>query len=207
MTNGSTRLRRTTGVLAMLGGAAWVAAVLIHAAQPSGCVGDSCFDSPMRESTAATSWLVGLAGALLLVSGAGLLQVIRRHDGLGWTGRVGAGLCVLGIAVLALAVTLQALDADGDFTYMPHLVVPGMAGLALGAVLVGWTVVRSTAVPRWAGVALILGALLLVLANEQTDAVLLAIPFGLAWAATGVAVAASRASASDNRVSSVAGRP
>jgi hypothetical protein len=38
-------------------------------------------------------------------------------------------------------------------------------------------------------VLLIVGAALMVLSNEQTSTVLLVIPFGLAWAATGLALA------------------
>jgi hypothetical protein len=51
---------------------------------------------------------------------------------------------------------------------------------------VGWTVLRSGILPTWLGVALLVSALLLPAANEQTSAVLLAIPFGLAWATTGL---------------------
>jgi hypothetical protein len=42
----------------------------------------------------------------------------------------------------------------------------------------------SGVVPPWLGLALLGGALLLLATNEQTSAVLLAIPFGLAWTAT-----------------------
>ena len=80
----------------MLGGAAWVAAALTHAAQPEGCVGDSCAGSPMREATTATSVLVALAAVLMLASGIGLLLAVRRTGHLGRTGVVGAGLCAPG---------------------------------------------------------------------------------------------------------------
>ena len=72
---------------------------------------------------------------------------------------------------------------------MPWLVGPGVVALAIGIALVGWTLLRSPAVPRWAGVLLIVGAALMALSNEQTSMVLLVIPFGLAWAATGIALA------------------
>lgn len=182
-------LATVTGACAVLGGAAWVTACVIHASQPSGCVGDTdCARVSMREATSATSLLLAVTGALLVASGAGLLTMIRRRDRLGRATVTGAVLCVLGVGVLAVAVTVQAVFFDDDFSYMPFLVVPGVALLCVGLALVAWTVMRSGLLPRWVGAALLGGAVLLPAANEQTDAVLLAVPFGLAWMATGVAV-------------------
>ena len=180
------RLPTATGIAAVLGGAAWVAAALVHASQPVGCVGDACSGTPMRESTTATTVLFGLAALLMLASGFGLLLVVRRAGALGWTGTTGAALCAAGAATLAVAVTVQGTVAGGDWGWMPWFVGPGVLLLAVGAVLVGWTVLRSPAVPRWVGASLILGAALLALSNEQTAAILLAVPFGVAWAAMGV---------------------
>lgn len=185
---GSPRLARATAVLAMLGGAAWTAAAVTHAAQPVGCVGDGCLSSSMREATTVTTVLVALAAGLMLTSGVGLLAVVRRTGPLGRAGTAGAVLCGLGALTLAVAVALQELVADGDFAWMPWFVGPGVVAIAVGGGLVGWTVLRSPAVPRWAGAALILGAGLMLLSNEQTATVLLAVPFGLAWAATGAAL-------------------
>ena len=58
----------------------------------------------------------------------------------------------------------------------------------MGLALVAWTVLRSRVVPTWAGVGLLVGAVLLLGTNEQTAAVLLAVPFGVAWLATGAAL-------------------
>lgn len=181
-------LERTTGVLAMLGGVAWVAAALTHAAQPTGCVGDGCLSSSMREASTTTTGLVAVAAVLMAASGLGLLQVVRRRGRLGRPGTIGAGLCTAGIVSLTLGVALQAADADDDFEWMPYFVGPGVVAIAVGAALVGWVVVRSSVVPRWAGAAVIVGAVLILLGNEQTAAVLLFVPFGLAWAATGAAL-------------------
>lgn len=206
------RRARATAVLAMLGGVAWVAAAVTHATQPAGCVGDGCLTSSMRESTTATTALIVLAALLMLASGVGLLGEVRSTGPLGRVGTIGAALCGLGTLSLATGVALQQLAADGDFDRMPWFVGPGVALIALGAGLVGWTVLRSSVVPRWAGAALIVGAALLILANEQTAAVLLAVPFGLAWSTTGAAlllrptrVAGSRATTTDNHVSGVGG--
>lgn len=184
--DGRDRLPAVTGILAVLGGAAWVAAAVVHASQPTGCVGDACSVTSMREATTSTTVLIAVAAVLMLASGAGLLAVVRRAGRLGRTGTTGAVLCAAGVATLTLAVALQELVAGGDWTWMPWFVGPGVLLLAAGAVLVGWTVVRSPAVPRWVGAGLIVGASLLVLSNEQTAAVLLVVPFGVAWATMGV---------------------
>jgi uncharacterized membrane protein YhaH (DUF805 family) len=188
------RLPVVTGAGAILGGAAWVTACVIHASQPSGCVGDAdCSRVAMREATYATSLLLAAAGALLVASGGGLLLLIRRDGRLGRGAVLGSASAAVGVLLLVVAVTVQALFFDGDFALMPALVVPGIALLAVGLVLVGWSVIRSEVLPRWAGIALASGAVLLVGANEQTDAVLLAVPFGVAWLVTGLALCGRRA--------------
>jgi hypothetical protein len=68
---------------------------------------------------------------------------------------------------------------------MPGFVIFTLLALTVGGALLGWTVLRSRVLPRWAGVLLILGLVPLFWANEQTDSILLAIPFGLAWIAVG----------------------
>ena len=180
------RLTRMAGACAAIGGAAWTAATIIHASQPRGCVGDECDHLPMRDATTATSVLLALAAVMLVACGAGLLVLVRRHGRLGRTGVAGAGACGLGLALLAAATGIQALFYDGDFPLMPAFVIPGVAALVVGLLLVAWTVLRARVVPAWAGTALLVGAALMVGANEQTAAVLLAVPFGLAWFATGV---------------------
>ena len=183
-----TGVARFAGACAVIGGSAWTAASIIHASQPRGCVGDECGAVQMRNATSGTSLLVALAGVMMIASGAGLLLLIRRRGHLGRTGVVGAAACGFGVAVLAVALALQELVYGSDFRWMPAFVVPGVTALAVGLALVGWTVVRSRVVPSWVGVSLLIGAVLLVGANEQTAAVLLAVPFGIAWLATGAAL-------------------
>jgi hypothetical protein len=142
----------------------------------------------MRSATTGTSLLVALAAVMMFASGAGLLLLIRRHSRLGWTGVVGATACGAGVVTLASAAALQELLYDGDFPWMPAFVGPGVIALAAGLTLVSWTVLRSGVVPPWVGVSLLVGAVLLVGANEQTAAVLLAVPFGMAWLALGAAL-------------------
>lgn len=179
------RVGSCTGACALLGGIAWTAATVIHASQPRGCVGSECDVLPMRSATTATSLLVGLAGVMMVASGAGLLALVKRRDRLGWTGVLGAASGAFGIAVLGSAAAVQELFYEGDFPLMPVFVGPGVLALAGGLGLVGWRVLRSRVVPTWSGVAVLVGAALLLGANEQTSAVLLAVPFGAAWGAAG----------------------
>ncbi len=181
-------LARYAGACAVLGGSAWVAACALHASQPSGCVGDGCELAPMRDATSMTSLLFAASGVLLLLSGAGLVALIRRRGRLAWPGVLGSAASVGGAAVLILAVALQELLFTGDFALMPALVLPGIVLLALGSALLAWNISRSRVLPRWSATGLLLGAVLLPGANEQTAAVLLAVPFGVAWIATGAAV-------------------
>ena len=184
----STGVARFAGACAVIGGCAWTAASINHASQPRGCVGDECVAAQMRNATTGTSLLVALAGVMMVASGAGLLLLIRRRSHLGLTGMLGATACGFGVVVLALATALQVLVYGSDFRWMPAFVVPGVTALAVGLALIGWTVLRSGVVPSWVGVGLLIGAVLLVGANEQTAAVLLAVPFGMAWLATGAAL-------------------
>ena len=191
----STGVARFAGPCAAVGGSAWTLASIIHASQPRGCVGDECVAMQMRNATSGTSLLVALAGVMMVASGAGLLVLIRRHGSLGWTGVVGATACGFGVAVLGLGIALQRLVYGPDFHWMPLFVAPGVTALVVGLALVGWTVLRSRVVPSWVGVGLLVGAVLLLGVNEQTGAVLLAVPFGMAWLAAGAALLLRRGEA------------
>ena len=174
------RLASAAGACAVVGGLALTAAVVLHALQPEGCVGDQCLIRPQREATGATSWLVLLTAAAMVAFVVTLFVLLGRTGRLGRVGTVGIAACVLGVAALA-SMTLPPLR--GHTRPLPALVA-----VALGLVLVGWTVLRSRVVPTWAAVGLLVGVLLLAGVSEQTSRVLLALPFAIAWAATGVAL-------------------
>ncbi|GAA2153729.1 hypothetical protein GCM10009844_38580 [Nocardioides koreensis] len=183
-----TRLAQVGGACAVVGGCAWTAASIMHASQPRGCVGSECDYLPMRSASTGTAVLVALAAAMMIACGTTLMLLVRRRNELGRTGVLGAAACGFGIGALALAAGVQALAYDGDFPWMPAFVGPGVAALVVGLALVAWTVLRSRVVPTWAGIGLLIGAVLLLGTNEQTTAVLLAVPFGVAWLATGAAL-------------------
>ena len=132
----------------------------------------------MREATTATSWLLVVAAAALLAFLLALIALLARTDRLGWTGIAGATACVLGLALLAVVSVSPLRDQLRP--------APFMATTAVGLALLGWTVLRSGVVPSWAGLFLLVGVLLLAGVSEQTSRVLLALPFGVAWLATGL---------------------
>ena len=84
-----------------------------------------------------------------------------------------------------IATVIQAIFFGGDFPLMPHFVIPGLLALVVGFVLVGIAILRAGVLPRWVAVLIIVGALAMLAANEQTARVLLMIPFGVAWVAVG----------------------
>ena len=171
----------------MLGGVLWVIATVIHASQPVGCVGAECASRAMRESGAVDGVLTLAAFLLFAVAGAALVTLVRRAGRFGKAGRIGMMLAVAGGAVLVAAGLIQALLFAGDFPLMPYFVIPGIAAFIVGLLLLAWTVLRSAVLPRWAAVSLLVGCVAMVGFNEQTAAAWLAIPFGLAWIAVGVA--------------------
>ncbi len=87
--------------------------------------------------------------------------------------------------MLVISGLIQALFFGGDFPLMPYFVVPGLLALVVGFVLVGIAILSAGVLPRWVAVLIIVGALAMLGANEQTARVLLMIPFGVAWVAVG----------------------
>lgn len=64
--------------------------------------------------------------------------------------------------------------------------------LAVGLVSVGWAVLRARLLPTWLAVLLIVSAIVVLAANEQTSRILLAVPFGPAWTLVGTVLLAER---------------
>ena len=125
------------------------------------------------------------AALLVLIGIAGLTLMARqspRFKKLAGSGLISAAA---GLALLFLGALIQAALFDGDFPWMPLFIIPGVLGLIVGFVLIEVFVIRSAVLPRWLGVFLVASSLVLLAANEQTAAVLLAISFGLAVATVG----------------------
>jgi hypothetical protein len=140
----------------------------------------------MRSATGIVPTLVPIAALFVLFGMAGLAQLARlsaRFRVLANSGLISAGV---GLALLFLGALIQAAFFNGDLPWMPLFVIPGVLGVIAGFILIGVFVLRSRVFPRWLGVFLLVSSVALLAANEQTAAVLLAIPFGLAVAAVGL---------------------
>jgi hypothetical protein len=172
------RLAQTAGLSALVGGSALVVAIVVHALQPEGCVGDECLVRPQREAATGTLWLMVLAAVAMVTFLLSLLALLARTGELGWTGVTGVAACAVGF----LALAVMALPAFRDQTRP----IFGLVTVAVGLALVGWTVLRSGIVPTWTGVGMLVGVFVLAGVNEQNSRVLLALPFGIAWLTTGV---------------------
>lgn len=173
------------GAAAMVGGALCVLAAFLHSLEPTGCIGLECETRPMRSGTE----FVGLAGAvaslLILIGVAGLTMLARRSGGFTRLANAGLICAAAGFIWLFAGVLVQAIAFGGDFPWMPYFVIPGMLGVIAGLLLIGVFILRSGVLPRWLGILFIVSTIALVAANEQTAAVLLAVPFGLAMVAAG----------------------
>jgi hypothetical protein len=178
------------GSAALLGGALWCTAVVVHAGRPRGCVATECATRPMRDSGVSEGVLAIFSAVLIVTALVGLVRRARRTRSLDRAGEAGVRLGVAGLGLLVAAGLTQAVLFDGSFGAMPYLVLPGMAAVAAGFLLAGIALVRAREVPGWCGVLLVLGSVAALGANEQTAAVLLLLPVGVAWMAVGCAVLA-----------------
>ena len=173
------------GAAAMLGGVLWVLAALVHSLEPTGCIGLECDTRAMRNTTGIVALASFAALVLILVGIAGLMLLARRsgrHTKLASTGLI---LVAIGLVTLLAGGLIQALFFSGDFPGMPYIVIPALLGLVAGLLLIGIFILRSDVLPRWLGISFMVSSVALVVANEQTLAVLLFIPFGLAMVAAG----------------------
>jgi hypothetical protein len=182
---------KVTAAASMVGGASWIAACFVHNSLPQGCIDEGCSDATMRGSSPLDNTLFGIAGLMLAVSGLGLLAMARRRSPLGRLGVLAASAGGLGLVLLASSAVVSAFD--NDWEGMPGLVVPGILLLAVGLVLVAALIIQRRVVPFWSAALMLAAAILLPFANEQTSRILLAVPFGVAWALFGLTLLRRRA--------------
>jgi hypothetical protein len=179
------QLPRWSGVAAILGGLLLVLAAILHSLQPSGCIGLECETRSMRTTTGIVTALGTAATLFILLGAAGLTLIARRSGRMKKLANAGLIAAAAGLAILLIAGLIQTVFFSGDFPWMPFFVIPGLLGVIVGFVLIGVFILRSGLLPRWLGIVLVVSSLLLLAANEQTVAVLLAVPFGLAMATLG----------------------
>jgi hypothetical protein len=181
----SSSLIRWSGLAAMLGGALWAAGAVLTASKPRGCIGAECAFRPMREFGALDAVVALLAVLLLTVGVAGLVVLARSVGRFGKMGKTGVVIGAVGAALIVIASLIQAVFFGGDFPLMPFFVLPGLLAVVVGFVLLGVAILRARVLPRWAAAVLIVGALAMLGANEQTAWVLMSIPLGIAWVTVG----------------------
>jgi hypothetical protein len=168
----------------MLGGALFVLSAVLIASMPRGCIGGECATRTMRETGAAGALLM-LALLLVVVGLAGLVIRARNAGRLGVLGKTGAVLGAVGVALPVIGSLVQGILYDGEYPLMPYFVIPGVLALVAGFVLLGIAVLLARVLPRWAAALLVVGSMAMLGFNDQNAQALLAIPFGIAWAAVG----------------------
>ena len=180
----SSRTVRWSGVSAMLGGARLVFSAFIIGCLPRGCIGDECASRPMRE-TGATGALLTLALLLVVIGAAGLVILARDAGRFGTLAKTGIVVAAVGAALPVVGGLVQGILFDGDYSYMPYFVIPGVLALVIGFVLLGISVLQAGVLPRWSAALLIVGTLAMLGFNDQNALALLAIPNGIGWVAAG----------------------
>ncbi len=171
----------------MLGGTLWAAWAISHALQPIGCVAEECnlAGRSMREGSSLGSVLQVGAAVALAAGIFGLVSYVRSVGRFGRIGSLGLVASAAGIVTVIAASLVQSLVYNNDFWAMPYFVIPAALALVIGCVLLGVAILRSGVLPRWVAALLIIGTLAMLGMNEQNTLVLMAIPFGVAWAVIG----------------------
>ncbi len=176
---------RWAGAAAMLGGALCVLAAVLHNLEPVGCIGMDCETSALRSATGFVPVAAAAASLLILVGMAGLTLLARQSRHYLKLANAGLMTAAVGFILLFTGGLIQAAFFAGDFPGMPYLVVPGLLAVIAGLLMIGVFILRSGVLPRWLGIVFVVSTVALLAANEQTPAVLLAVPFGLAMVASG----------------------
>ncbi len=180
----SSSMVRWGGLAAMLGGALSVVSAAVIASMPRGCIGGECASRPMRDAGIAGALLM-LALLLIMVGAAGLVIRARNAGRFGVLGKTGAVLGAVGVALPVIGSLIQGILYEGDYPLMPYFVIPGLLALVVGFALLGIAVLRARVLARWVAVLLVVGSLAMLGFNDQNAQALMAIPFGIAWAAVG----------------------
>ncbi|WP_461174182.1 hypothetical protein M1D93_05645 [Arthrobacter sp. Z1-9] len=176
---------RWAGAAAMLGGLLCALAAFLHNLQPIGCVGMDCETTAMRSATGFVS-VAGAAASLLTLLGiAGMTLLARRSGHHRKLANAGLLTAAVGFILLFAGSLIQTAVFAGDFPGMPFFVIPGLLAAITGFLMIGVFILRAGVFPRWLGIFFVVSSFGLLAANEQTPAVLLAIPFGLAMVAAG----------------------
>jgi hypothetical protein len=176
---------RWAGAAAILGGLLCALAAFLHNLQPIGCIGMDCETGAMRSATGFVSLAGGAASLFTLLGIAGMTLLARRSGHHRKVANASLLTAAVGFIILFSGVLIQTAFFAGDYPWMPLFVIPGLLAVITGFLMIGVFILRSGVFPRWLGIFFVVSTFALLAANEQTPAVLLAIPFGLAMIAAG----------------------
>jgi hypothetical protein len=171
-----------SGAAATVGGTLLCLFAVLVARKPAGCIGDHC-GRPLRDYSDVAG--IGVAGLILIAAACGGLVLFTARSG-SMTRLVKAGAITAstGIALLFLAVPAGQLSGE----LPPIFVLPGVAALAIGGLLLGIGILRTGILPTYAAAALVVGAVAILPANDETWRIVFVIPFGAAWVIAGIAL-------------------
>jgi uncharacterized membrane protein HdeD (DUF308 family) len=166
----SARVSTLAAPAAALGGLLLIIFAVLVSFKPIGCIGTTCVVRDMRIYDEYAPLL--LASLVFIFFGLAATiahaRALGRFGRLGWWGTILSGV---GAVVLAVAILIQELLFDGDFLYMPSMVIPAILLITIGFLLLGLVLLRV--LPKWVGTVLIIGGLLLPFSNDQDTRVLL----------------------------------
>jgi hypothetical protein len=193
----SANLIRWSGLASLLAGVLHILGAFLHP------VGEdlAAINSPNWVPAHLVLWVSGI---LILLGLTGLYT--RQAEKTGWLGLVSFVLAFIGMAVgggllliVSIIIPLIATEAPaliGQAMTPPAFVLPVVAvGFGLGFILFGVATMRAGVLPRWAGLLLIIGAVLQMAEGSPIDRMLLhvilttgRVVFGLSFAWMGYAL-------------------
>jgi hypothetical protein len=136
-----------------------------------------------------TNAIDSAAFLVLLVALVGLhVQQRGRYGPLGTVGFLAAFIGAAMVGVANPAEHCLGLDILGTFVYLP-----GVLLLSIGMLLLGIATIRARVLPRWCGVALIVGVLAMFIAADDGGMVVL----GLVWLLLGYVLWSQRGVSSE----------
>lgn len=187
-------LARWGGAAVILGGVLWMVLVPLITLTYPGRAGWGRTDTLLGLAWEDYNRMLPVVLLLLLV---GLAELRGRYAARsGRLGKVGLILALIGLALMLVGNVVEFWVAGGIRERMTTIDLIGWIGyslgyllLAVGLVLLGVATLRAQVLPRWNGVPLLIGLLVLpmyftVTSGASVGAVL-AVLFGLGWVALG----------------------